>query len=87
MTLPPVPMRLCFEADAVDPRNRLLGCPDVGDEFAQASCLVRSIGIPGLYVTDDPGAKEKAAKQGNLSLRLGLGWASPTPSTPARRRC
>src|SRR6267142_2030902 len=34
-----------------------------------------SIGIPGLYVTDDPGAKEQAAKHGNLSLRLGLGWA------------
>src|SRR5437667_6469083 len=34
-----------------------------------------AIGIPGLYVTDDPGAKEQAAKQGNLSLRLGLGWA------------
>jgi len=26
-------------------------------------------------VTDDPGAKEQAAKNGNLSLRLGLGWA------------
>jgi glutathione-independent formaldehyde dehydrogenase len=34
-----------------------------------------AIGIPGLYVTDDPGAKEQAAKSGNLSLRLGLGWA------------
>jgi glutathione-independent formaldehyde dehydrogenase len=34
-----------------------------------------SIGIPGLYVTEDPGAKEQAAKTGNLSLRLGLGWA------------
>jgi glutathione-independent formaldehyde dehydrogenase len=34
-----------------------------------------AIGIPGLYVTDDPGAKEEAAKHGNLSLRLGLGWA------------
>jgi glutathione-independent formaldehyde dehydrogenase len=34
-----------------------------------------AIGIPGLYVTDDPGAKEAAAKTGNLSLRLGLGWA------------
>lgn len=33
------------------------------------------IGIPGLYVTDDPGAVDKAAKQGNLSLRFGLGWA------------
>jgi glutathione-independent formaldehyde dehydrogenase len=26
-------------------------------------------------VTDDPAAKERAAKHGNLSLRLGLGWA------------
>ncbi|AWM32308.1 formaldehyde dehydrogenase, glutathione-independent [Hymenobacter nivis] len=34
-----------------------------------------AIGIPGLYVTDDPGATEKAAKTGNLSIRFGLGWA------------
>jgi glutathione-independent formaldehyde dehydrogenase len=34
-----------------------------------------AIGVPGLYVTEDPGAKEQAAKTGNLSLRLGLGWA------------
>lgn len=33
------------------------------------------IGIPGLYVTDDPGAVDAAAKRGNLSVRLGLGWA------------
>lgn len=34
-----------------------------------------SLGIPGLYVTGDPGAQEEAAKVGSLSLRLGLGWA------------
>jgi len=34
-----------------------------------------AIGIPGLYVTSDPGAVDDAAKHGNLSLRLGLGWA------------
>ena len=33
------------------------------------------IGIPGLYVTDDPGAVDKAAQQGALSIRFGLGWA------------
>lgn len=33
------------------------------------------IGIPGLYVTDDPGAVDAAAKHGSLSIRLGLGWA------------
>ncbi|MBU6486540.1 MAG: formaldehyde dehydrogenase, glutathione-independent [Burkholderiales bacterium] len=34
-----------------------------------------AIGIPGLYVTDDPGATDPAARRGSLSLRLGLGWA------------
>ena len=33
------------------------------------------IGIPGLYVTDDPGGIDEAAKTGNLSIRIGLGWA------------
>ncbi len=33
------------------------------------------IGIPGLYVTGDPGAADDAAKTGSLSIRLGLGWA------------
>jgi glutathione-independent formaldehyde dehydrogenase len=33
------------------------------------------IGIPGLYVTDDPGATDAAAKHGSLSVRFGLGWA------------
>jgi glutathione-independent formaldehyde dehydrogenase len=34
-----------------------------------------AVGIPGLYVTDDPGGVDEAAKTGNLSLRIGLGWA------------
>jgi glutathione-independent formaldehyde dehydrogenase len=34
-----------------------------------------ALGIPGLYVTGDPGAQDEAAKQGSLSIRLGLGWA------------
>lgn len=33
------------------------------------------IGIPGLYVTEDPGSKDEAAKHGNLKMRFGLGWA------------
>jgi glutathione-independent formaldehyde dehydrogenase len=33
------------------------------------------IGIPGLYVTGDPGAVDDAAKEGSLSIRIGLGWA------------
>jgi glutathione-independent formaldehyde dehydrogenase len=33
------------------------------------------LGIPGLYVTGDPGAMDKDAKIGQLGVRLGLGWA------------
>ncbi|MCY0906625.1 formaldehyde dehydrogenase, glutathione-independent [Arthrobacter sp. H14-L1] len=34
-----------------------------------------ALGIPGLYVTGDPGAEDKAAQKGSLSLSLGTGWA------------
>ncbi|MEX0755977.1 MAG: formaldehyde dehydrogenase, glutathione-independent [Actinomycetota bacterium] len=34
-----------------------------------------AIGIPGLYVTGDPGAVDDDAKIGQLGIRIGLGWA------------
>jgi glutathione-independent formaldehyde dehydrogenase len=34
-----------------------------------------AIGIPGLYVTGDPGGIDEAAQKGALSLSLGTGWA------------
>ncbi|MHA7273008.1 MULTISPECIES: formaldehyde dehydrogenase, glutathione-independent [unclassified Arthrobacter] len=34
-----------------------------------------ALGIPGLYVTGDPGAVDDAAKVGSLSISLGTGWA------------
>jgi glutathione-independent formaldehyde dehydrogenase len=33
------------------------------------------VGIPGLYVTGDPGAVDEKAKIGQLGIRIGLGWA------------
>ena len=33
------------------------------------------LGIPGLYVTGDPGGIDENAKIGSLSIRIGLGWA------------
>src|SRR6267142_2753764 len=33
------------------------------------------LGIPGLYVTGDPGGVVANAKIGNLGIRIGLGWA------------
>jgi glutathione-independent formaldehyde dehydrogenase len=47
------------------------------------------LGIPGLYVTGDPGAADDAAKVGSLSLNIGLGWAKShsftTGQTPVMR--
>lgn len=44
----------------------------------QAMAVTRaggSIGIPGLYVTEDPGAADEDAQHGSLKIRIGLGWA------------
>jgi glutathione-independent formaldehyde dehydrogenase len=47
------------------------------------------IGIPGLYVTDDPGSGDEGARHGNLRMRFGLGWAKShvfsTGQTPVLR--
>ncbi len=47
------------------------------------------IGIPGLYVTEDPGSHDEGARRGNIMLRLGLGWAKSlrfyTGQTPVLR--
>lgn len=58
-----------FEAVDLSQSDRL------GDLIAEITRAAGSIGIPGLYVTEDPGAVDKAAKEGSLSLRFGLEWA------------
>ena len=45
------------------------------NSLMQITRAAGAIGIPGLYVTEDPGAKDESARQGALSLRFGLGWA------------
>jgi len=45
------------------------------NSLMEVTRVAGKIGIPGLYVTDDPGAVDSAAKRGSLSIRLGLGWA------------
>src|ERR1700688_1898071 len=65
-----------FEAKAQGPDGQAIEAPAVVlNSLMGITRAAGAIGIPGLYVTDDPGAKEQAAKNGNLSLRLGLGWA------------
>ena len=34
-----------------------------------------ALGIPGLYVTGDPGGIDEAAQRGSLALSFGTGWA------------
>ncbi|MFD1361648.1 formaldehyde dehydrogenase, glutathione-independent [Lentibacillus salinarum] len=47
------------------------------------------LGIPGLYVTGDPGAEDEGAKEGTLKIRFGLGFAKAhtfvTGQTPVMR--
>ncbi|MBC7278708.1 formaldehyde dehydrogenase, glutathione-independent [Nocardioides sp.] len=45
------------------------------NDIMEVSRAGASLGIPGLYVTGDPGAVDDAAKQGQIGVRLGLGWA------------
>ena len=65
-----------FEAKAQGTDGQVIEAPAVVlNSLMEITRPAGAIGIPGLYVTEDPGAKEQAAKHGNLSLRLGLGWA------------
>ena len=56
------------EASDEVPAQVLNDCMDIVREGG-------SIGIPGLYVTEDPGGVDAAAQTGNLSMRMGLGWS------------
>ncbi|MBS1986582.1 formaldehyde dehydrogenase, glutathione-independent [Candidatus Dependentiae bacterium] len=48
-----------------------------------------SLGIVGLYVPNDPGSHDASARQGELAVRIGLGWAKSlslhTGQTPVMR--
>lgn len=45
------------------------------NSLMQITAAGGALGIPGLYVTGDPGGIDEAAKTGSLSLSLGTGWA------------
>ncbi|MEO3937366.1 formaldehyde dehydrogenase, glutathione-independent [Dermatophilaceae bacterium Soc4.6] len=45
------------------------------NSLMQVTAAGGALGIPGLYVTGDPGGIDEAAKVGALSLSLGTGWA------------
>jgi glutathione-independent formaldehyde dehydrogenase len=64
-----------FEARGYGPDSKKEFPAAVLNSLMQLTRAGGAIGIPGLYVTDDPGGTDAAAKAGSLSLRLGLGWA------------
>jgi glutathione-independent formaldehyde dehydrogenase len=48
---------------------------DIADLDGYRATLEQIFRASGAYVTGDPGAKDEAARQGSLSIRIGLGWA------------
>jgi glutathione-independent formaldehyde dehydrogenase len=64
-----------FEAKGQGPQHAVEAPATVLNSLMSITRAAGGIGIPGLYVTDDPGAKDQAAQHGALSMRFGLGWA------------
>ncbi len=64
-----------FEARGHGDESDLERPATVLNSLMEVTRAAGSVGIPGLYVTGDPGASDPAARVGSLSLRLGLGWA------------
>jgi glutathione-independent formaldehyde dehydrogenase len=64
-----------FEARGVGGEAHQERPATVLNQVMQVTRAGGGVGIPGLYVTEDPGAVEESAKLGNLSIRIGLGWA------------
>lgn len=64
-----------FEARGHGAQAKVERPATVLNQMMEVTRVAGGVGIPGLYVTDDPGGVDQAAKTGNLSLRIGLGWA------------
>jgi len=64
-----------FEAHAQGSQHATEAPATVLNSLMTITRAAGSIGIPGLYVTEDPGSKDEASQKGNLRMRFGLGWA------------
>jgi len=45
------------------------------NQLMDITFVAGGVGIPGLYVTEDPGAPNEDAKRGMLKIRFGKGWS------------
>jgi glutathione-independent formaldehyde dehydrogenase len=79
--------RMCADAAAASPTGPAPAT--VLNSLMAIGGPAARIGIPGLYVTEDPGAQDDAAREGSLRLRFGLGWSKShsfyTGQTPVLR--
>jgi glutathione-independent formaldehyde dehydrogenase len=64
-----------FEARGHGPDSEHEAPATVLNSIMDVTRAAGKLGIPGLYVTGDPGGIDDAAKVGSLSIRIGLGWA------------
>src|SRR5918992_721466 len=64
-----------FEARGHGPDSEHEAPATVLNSIMDVTRVAGRLGIPGLYVTGDPGGVDEAAKVGSLSIRIGLGWA------------
>ena len=63
-----------FEASAHGHPNEAAPAA-VLNSLMDITAVAGGLGIPGLYVTDDPGAENEDSKHGVLKIRLGKGWS------------
>jgi glutathione-independent formaldehyde dehydrogenase len=64
-----------FEAHGTGKQANVERPATVLNQIMEVTRAGGALGIPGLYVTGDPGAVDDAAKIGMLGIRIGLGWA------------
>jgi glutathione-independent formaldehyde dehydrogenase len=63
-----------FEATAQGTRDEP-GPASVLNQLMDITFVAGGLGIPGLYVVEDPGAPNEDAKKGMLKVRIGKGWS------------
>ncbi|HEY2881092.1 MAG TPA: formaldehyde dehydrogenase, glutathione-independent [Pirellulales bacterium] len=64
-----------FEAHGTGKQAEVERPATVLNQIMEVTRAGGALGIPGLYVTGDPGAVDENAKVGTLGIRIGLGWA------------
>jgi glutathione-independent formaldehyde dehydrogenase len=63
-----------FEASGHGAKNEAAPAAVLND-LMEVTFVAGGVGIPGLYVVEDPGAPNEDAKKGMLKLRIGKGWS------------